>query len=96
MPSLGIDRRLPVGVRQACSGTCREGGRGLRKFEQATHAGSHLEKIGGARDPRLRSIRIDQFWRGIVLAPDGGDTFTLLPCSRTTKPTRGRGGGARR
>ncbi|MDQ2880217.1 MAG: hypothetical protein M3Y48_02890 [Actinomycetota bacterium] len=42
------------------------------KFEQATHAGVHLEKINNVRDARLRSIRIDQSWRGIVLAPDGG------------------------
>ena len=48
------------------------------KFEQATHAGIHLEKITNARDDRFRSIRIDQFWRGIVLAPDTGDTYTLL------------------
>jgi hypothetical protein len=48
------------------------------KFEQATHAGLHLEKINNARDSRFRSIRIDQFWRGIVLAPESGDTYTLL------------------
>jgi hypothetical protein len=38
----------------------------------------HLEKISGVRDPRLRSIRIDQSWRGIVLAPETGDSYTLL------------------
>lgn len=48
------------------------------KFEQATHAGMHLEKIAGVRDPRLRSVRIDQSWRGIVLAPESGDSYTLL------------------
>lgn len=48
------------------------------KFEQATHAGLHLERISNARDSRFRSIRIDQFWRGIVLAPESGDTYTLL------------------
>lgn len=48
------------------------------KFEQATHAGVHLEKINNVRDPRLRSIRIDQSWRGIVLAPESGDSYTLL------------------
>jgi len=48
------------------------------KFEQATHAGLHLEKISAARDERLRTIRIDQFWRGVVLAPDSGDTYVLL------------------
>ncbi len=48
------------------------------KFEEATHAGLHLEKITGARDDRFRTIRIDQYWRGVVLAPDSGDTYTLL------------------
>ncbi|MGW5188928.1 UvrD-helicase domain-containing protein [Kribbella sp. NPDC004138] len=48
------------------------------KFGAATHAGIHLEKIANARDDRFRSIRIDQFWRGIVLAPESGDSFTLL------------------
>src|SRR5690606_42046403 len=48
------------------------------KFEQATHAGLHLEKISAARDERLRTIRNDQFWRGVVLAPDSGDTYVLL------------------
>lgn len=41
----------------------------LGGFENATHTGLHLEKIAGTRDTRLRSIRIDQFWRGIVIAP---------------------------
>lgn len=48
------------------------------KFEHSTHAGLHLEKITGARDDRLRTIRIDQFWRGVLLAPPNGDTYTLL------------------
>ncbi|MEU0241862.1 DNA helicase, partial [Nocardiopsis sp. NPDC006198] len=48
------------------------------KFEHATHAGLHLEKITGARDDRMRTIRIDQFWRGVLLAPPNGDTYTLL------------------
>ncbi|SNT42589.1 Part of AAA domain-containing protein [Streptosporangium subroseum] len=48
------------------------------KFEQATYAGLHLEKLNNARDGRIRTIRIDQSWRGVVLAPDSGDTYTLL------------------
>ncbi|WP_280438001.1 UvrD-helicase domain-containing protein [Nocardia carnea] len=50
----------------------------FEKFEAATHAGVHLEKINHARNPRFRSIRIDRFWRGIVLAPESGQTYTLL------------------
>ncbi|GAA4561024.1 UvrD-helicase domain-containing protein [Planotetraspora kaengkrachanensis] len=48
------------------------------KFEDATHAGLHLEKLTHARDGRFRTIRIDKFWRGVVLAPETGDSYTLL------------------
>ncbi|WP_168698220.1 UvrD-helicase domain-containing protein [Gordonia paraffinivorans] len=48
------------------------------EFEEATHTGLHLEKIANARNPNFRSIRIDQSWRGIVLAPSGGEVYTLL------------------
>ena len=48
------------------------------EFNNATHTGLHLEPINNARNPRYRSIRIDQFWRGIVLAPESGDVYTLL------------------
>ncbi|MCO7191822.1 UvrD-helicase domain-containing protein [Pseudonocardia sp. McavD-2-B] len=50
----------------------------LGKFAEHTHAGLHLEKISGSRDARVRTIRIDQGWRGIVLAPEKGDRFVLL------------------
>ncbi|MGW2216999.1 UvrD-helicase domain-containing protein [Nonomuraea sp. NPDC001684] len=50
----------------------------IGKFGQATHAGIHLEKLNNVRDERLKSIRIDQKYRGIVLAPEAGDQFTLL------------------
>jgi hypothetical protein len=29
-------------------------------------------------DDRIRTVRIDQFWRGVVLAPDSGDTYYLM------------------
>ncbi len=48
------------------------------EFDAATHTGLHLEKIANARNPRFRSIRIDQAWRGIVLAPLTGNVYTLL------------------
>lgn len=48
------------------------------KFEESTWAGLHLEKVTNARDDRFRTIRIDQFWRGVVLAPTSGDNYTLL------------------
>ncbi|MFD0773446.1 UvrD-helicase domain-containing protein [Streptomonospora algeriensis] len=48
------------------------------KFDHATHTGLHLEKIAHARDRRFRTIRIDRFHRGVVLAPESGDIYTLL------------------
>lgn len=50
----------------------------VEKFSEHTHAGLHLEKLNNPRDSRVRTIRIDQFWRGVVLAPDTGDQFVLL------------------
>lgn len=40
--------------------------------------GLKLESLTKAKDKQIRTIRIDQFWRGVVLAPDSGDTFVLL------------------
>ncbi|WP_405393453.1 UvrD-helicase domain-containing protein [Microbispora hainanensis] len=48
------------------------------KFEEARHTGLHLEKVNNARDDRLRTIRVDLSWRGVVLAPETGDSYTLL------------------
>ncbi|CRZ16944.1 UvrD-helicase domain-containing protein [Mycolicibacterium neworleansense] len=48
------------------------------KFAEATHTGIHLEPIKAARDKRLHSIRIDKYWRGVVLKLDDGDFYILL------------------
>ncbi len=40
--------------------------------------GINYEKIHGARDPNLKSVRIDQDWRGIVFKPESGDVYVLL------------------
>ncbi|MEV0620264.1 UvrD-helicase domain-containing protein [Nonomuraea sp. NPDC050404] len=78
MPRLGIHQdflqdliRLERPVQQKVVDT-------ITKFEQTAHAGAHLEKLNDIRDERFKSIRIDRKYRGIVLAPDTGDTFTLL------------------
>ncbi|WP_277681611.1 UvrD-helicase domain-containing protein [Saccharomonospora azurea] len=69
-----LDKQVKAGVRKA-----------MAKFQQLSiaqlHAdkGLHLESVENARDPRMRTIRVTQFWRGVVLAPDdGSDTFLLL------------------
>ncbi|GIJ52209.1 DNA helicase [Virgisporangium aliadipatigenens] len=43
----------------------------IGRFAEHTHAGLHLEKLTGARDPQVRTIRINDFWRGVVVALGG-------------------------
>ena len=50
----------------------------IDKFAEHTYAGLHLENLQKAKDDRIRTIRIDQFWRGVVLAPESGDTYSLI------------------
>nr|WP_218909498.1 UvrD-helicase domain-containing protein [Nocardiopsis sinuspersici] len=50
----------------------------LDKFADTYFAGGHLEKITDSRDPRWRTLRINQGYRGVVLAPDSGDVFLLV------------------
>jgi superfamily I DNA/RNA helicase len=50
----------------------------IKKFAEHTHAGIHLEKVQHSKDDRIRTIRVDQFWRGVVFAPEAGDTFCLV------------------
>ena len=40
--------------------------------------GINYEKINNARDPNLKSVRIDLDWRGIVFKPESGDVYVLL------------------
>lgn len=54
----------------------------FEKFAAATHAGLHLEKLTHQRDPRLRTIRINDFWRGVVLKAEQGDSYLLLKVMR--------------
>jgi hypothetical protein len=42
----------------------------IKKFFEHTHSGIHLEKVRHSKDDRIRTIRIDQFWRGVVSAPE--------------------------
>ncbi len=69
-----LEKPIKAGVRKA-----------MEKFQRLTIAelradkGLHLESVNNARDPRMRTIRVNDFWRGVVLAPDdGSDTFLLL------------------
>jgi len=51
----------------------------MTKFRQNPRSsGINYEKIQGAADPKLRSVRIDQTYRGIVMKPNSGDVYLLL------------------
>ena len=60
-----LEKPVKAGVRKA-----------MAKFQQLTiaelHAdkGLHLESVHQARDPRMRTIRVSDFCRGVVLAPE--------------------------
>ncbi|TQN32538.1 UvrD-like helicase family protein [Haloactinospora alba] len=78
MPQLAIDKdflsryaKLDKPVRKAVEDT-------LERFSDLHHAGQHLEKVTQARDPRVRTIRVTRDWRGVVLAPEEGDTYMLV------------------
>jgi hypothetical protein len=51
----------------------------VNKFKSnPTLSGINYEKITGAKDPSIRSVRIDQSYRGIVLKPAKGNVYMLL------------------
>lgn len=50
-----------------------------RKFESdSTQASINLEKIFTAKDPKVRSARVGDDFRAILVAPDKGSTFVLM------------------
>ena len=78
MPTLAIDKGFITDLAKMEKPVAKRVAEVFDEFDSATHTGLHLEKINNARNPRFRSIRIDQAWRGIVLAPLTGDVYTLL------------------
>jgi superfamily I DNA/RNA helicase len=47
------------------------------KFEHAATTGVHLEKLNASRDDRVRTVRVDEFWRGVVVRL-GNARYALL------------------
>ncbi|GAA2921193.1 UvrD-helicase domain-containing protein [Kitasatospora cinereorecta] len=68
-----LEKPVRAGVRKA-----------MGKFQAMSAAelhadkGLHLESVQNARDPRMRTIRVTDFWRRVVLAPDDGSDMFLL------------------
>jgi superfamily I DNA/RNA helicase len=50
----------------------------IANFAKQAHAGLLLERPQRSRDDRIRTIRVDSRWCGIVLAPGNGDTYCLI------------------
>jgi mRNA-degrading endonuclease RelE of RelBE toxin-antitoxin system len=51
----------------------------LNRFRQnPTSPGLNYEKVTNARDKHLKSVRIDQAHRAILLTPESGDVCVLL------------------
>ena len=50
----------------------------IAKFAKHPHPGTHLEKPQPSWDDRIRTLKVDSHWRGIVLAPATGDTYCLI------------------
>src|SRR5262249_18526284 len=66
---------LPVLEKHVLKLTCDA----VARFNSASErAGAHLEPVLNARDSRIRTIRIDRSYRGVVLAPESGEVYCLL------------------
>ncbi|WP_327352282.1 UvrD-helicase domain-containing protein [Streptomyces sp. NBC_01304] len=68
-----LAKPLRAGVRKAMAKF-----QALSVAELNSDKGLHLESVENARDRRMRTIRITDFWRGVVLAPDDGSDMFLL------------------
>ena len=50
----------------------------VSEFAERPHAWRYLEKPRRGLDDRIRLFRVNSLWRGVVLAPDDGDTYCLV------------------
>nr|MDT0659100.1 AAA family ATPase [Micromonospora sp. DSM 115978] len=78
MPRLGIAKDFLTDYAKLQKPVQRAVSSAIDKFSEHTHAGLHLEKLSNAKDPRIRTIRINQSYRGVVLAPETGEDHLLL------------------
>ena len=82
MPRLGIAKDFLTYYAKLQKPVQRAVDAAIGKFSEHTHAGLHLEKLNNAKDPRIRTIRINQSYRGVVLAPETGE---VCPVARFTE-----------
>lgn len=71
-----LDHRVQRDVRTA-----------IEKFPDLKHSSQHLEKLSGAADPNIRTIRINDNHRGVVLAAKNDQyiLLTVLPHDKANK-----------
>jgi hypothetical protein len=50
----------------------------IATFAKHPHPGSRLEKPQHGWDDRLRTLKVNSHWQGVVLAPATGDTYCLI------------------
>ncbi|MFJ2568722.1 UvrD-helicase domain-containing protein [Streptomyces sp. NPDC087568] len=84
MPQLAFDigffdelPKLQPSVRRAVRDTWEKFTR-LTPDQLRKGKGLRLEKLEQAQDKHIRTIRIDQSWRGVLLAPSSGGTYVVL------------------
>ncbi|MET9254871.1 UvrD-helicase domain-containing protein [Streptomyces sp. NPDC003717] len=68
-----MEKPVRAGVRKAMAKF-----QALSVAELNADKGLHLESVENARDARMRTIRVTDFWRGVILAPDDGSEVFLL------------------
>ena len=79
MPRLAIAREFLSGYAKLEKSVRASVETAIAKFnDHSGRKGLNLEPVSNARDARVRTIRIDQSWRGVVLAPESGSEFCLL------------------
>ena len=79
MPRVAISQEFLLGLGRLPSAVQSRVTRWMLKFQQDPASnGINYETIKAARDPNLRSVRIDQDWRGVVFKPEKGDLYILL------------------
>src|SRR5690606_26746598 len=81
-----LEKPVKAGVRKAMARFQR-----LSVAELHADKGLHLESVHNARDPRMRTIRINDLYRRSCWRPTTAATpFCCSTSCRTTRPTRGR------
>lgn len=85
MPQIAITNTFWEGVDRLDKPARARVHKAMAKFQQLTvaqlHAdkGLHLESVVSSRDPRMRTIRVDDGLRIVLLAPDdGSDLFVFV------------------